>query len=607
MSIQRLKKRFAGGFGQVILIGLIVVIGFGMVAMFSSGGGFFGGGSQSSQATPAEDNEEVAQVNGQPITRGAFEAAFTDALRQTAMQLQSLLAQNPQLAQDPQFAQYFSVGVEKLMQLRLQALQTAESNALIAQAAKQRGLSLSGREVDERLDQMTDEIVKGLQQQFKGQKSSAMEQVYAAYVSQGGGARQERMSERSFRRWYRNDLSGYRTQLETEMLMDKVRKVVAPLPSVTDAELRASYELITPREILVALRPAGKPARTEAEAKQRAEELLAKARGGADFAALAKADSDRPEAKKDGGLLPPMAAGSMDPQWLKLVASLQPGQVVGEPIKQSYGYSIVKVEKRESKLPPDFEKNKAQLRSNLASQRQQQAWSSYVQDLMVKAKLELTDPELLGYQTLLQGKSEEGVKLLEKAAETPEKMGRLGAASVFYQLASDAAAKNDWERAVQMYTRADDYVTSSDDREGRVSFTNEGSVMAEAHAQTVMGMARANENLSRAYTKQGKTKEAASSLDEALSWYQAASDAATSPSYHQQLQQTYTALGRKDLAENERTWLADYEKRQAEKRAALEAQQKAAGLQGMPSGAAGPAARPNTPAPSSAPKPASPK
>ncbi|MGC2657162.1 MAG: peptidylprolyl isomerase [Bryobacteraceae bacterium] len=106
--------------------------------------------------------------------------------------------------------------------------------------------------------------------------------------------------------------------------------------------------------ILVRFLPAGSPppagatdpakTRTEAQAKAKAEQLESKLKGGADFAALAKAESDDPNSAARGGELGSynLANNGLSADIKAVITNLKPGEV-SEPIKQGTGYYILKV------------------------------------------------------------------------------------------------------------------------------------------------------------------------------------------------------------------------------------------------------------------------
>jgi peptidyl-prolyl cis-trans isomerase C len=93
-------------------------------------------------------------------------------------------------------------------------------------------------------------------------------------------------------------------------------------------------------------KPKGKPtdeqkAEYEAKAMARAKELHAKATAaGADFAALAREESDGPSARK-GGDLNIVTADRMPKEFSDVAFALQPGQI-SEPVKSKFGVHIIR-------------------------------------------------------------------------------------------------------------------------------------------------------------------------------------------------------------------------------------------------------------------------
>lgn len=568
MSIQAMKKRFVGRFGKWILYGLAFIFLVTLPFMFSgSGGGPLVGGNQPGEGEGRGASDPVAKINGQTLTRAQFDRSY----QQNLGQVQAIYAQVGG-----------AIGVERLWTFRLEAMDQAINDALIRAEAKAKGVRVEKREIGKKIEDNVKQTVEMLKLQSKGQDP---ERIYAQIVSGKDGVRREKMSERKFRRWVNDVLwAEDRGRLEMEILTEKVKAAVAPQPPISEQELLASYESITPREILISLHPRGKPERSEEQARERAEELLAKVRGGADFAALARQESDDEDAKMTGGVRDSMMVRNMDPEWTKAVAPLKVGEV-SQPIKTPYAYLIVKVEKRERQVPPDFEKNKQDELRSLASQRQNRVWEQYMKDLRARAKIEILDPEMKGYATLREGKVEEGLALLKQAVENPEKLGPAGAASANFQLATYLASRNQWQEAVEAYTAADDYLQ------------RQSAVLPGARVQTLMGMGRSYENLNRIYKEQGKAKEAQTALEESLSWYQVASEQTNIPSYHEQLQAIYRGLGQTELVKQEQQWLDDYRKAEAEKAKAYEEQQR------MMEKEAGRSQRPIGPAPTPAPPP----
>jgi len=91
------------------------------------------------------------------------------------------------------------------------------------------------------------------------------------------------------------------------------------------------------RHILIKV-PAGADAKTDAAARQKAEDLLKQIKSGGNFAALATANSDDPGSKVQGGELGMIQRGVTVPEFEKAAFSLQPGQTmpVRTPINKQH-------------------------------------------------------------------------------------------------------------------------------------------------------------------------------------------------------------------------------------------------------------------------------
>jgi peptidyl-prolyl cis-trans isomerase D len=92
---------------------------------------------------------------------------------------------------------------------------------------------------------------------------------------------------------------------------------------------------------------AGADAKTDAAAKAKAEGLLKQIQGGANFADLAKANSDDPGSKVQGGELGFAKRGMMVPPFENAIFSQKIGDT--QIVKSTFGYHIVQVEERQAK------------------------------------------------------------------------------------------------------------------------------------------------------------------------------------------------------------------------------------------------------------------
>ncbi len=95
--------------------------------------------------------------------------------------------------------------------------------------------------------------------------------------------------------------------------------------------------------------------------KTKAEEILNRIKGGEDFAKLAKEFSEDPGSKEKGGLYEGITAGQFMPEFEKAALALEPGQVAPNLVETTYGYHIIKLEKKgeakgaDGKMSPSYD------------------------------------------------------------------------------------------------------------------------------------------------------------------------------------------------------------------------------------------------------------
>src|ERR1035437_1611069 len=145
----------------------------------------------------------------------------------------------------------------------------------------------------------------------------------------------------------------------------KLEQTAAP----AGADLRRMYsqnqdsfrtpERVKVRHIL--LKTDAKPASEEPKIKAKAEDLLKQVRGGADFAALAKKNSEDPGSAAKGGEYPGfITRGQTVPKFEKAAFSLKPGQT-SDLVKTQYGYHIIQVLQHEDARLRPFEEARSEL------------------------------------------------------------------------------------------------------------------------------------------------------------------------------------------------------------------------------------------------------
>jgi len=287
--------------------------------------------------TRAEILERViAKVNGEIITQSEFQA------RQIAA------AQAARIDSDkvPQF----------LRENNSKILQEAVDDLLLVQRADEAGLRLRP------------EYIKDVIDNIKKENNIASDEQLQAQLAREGMTVDDlkRNIERSI----------VRRQILSRDVEGKV--------SVTDAEAKADYDArkaeyhrpatVTLQEIFVM-------------GESEAQTLLARARAGEDFGALARAHSTGPT-RAAGGELGKLSKGDLNPALEKVAFALGKG-AISDPIRSGDGYRILRVEDKAEAYVVPFEEAKAEIKQRLMQDRWTKEYEAYMQDLRKKAVIAL--------------------------------------------------------------------------------------------------------------------------------------------------------------------------------------------------------------------------
>src|SRR5947208_7473454 len=119
-------------------------------------------------------------------------------------------------------------------------------------------------------------------------------------------------------------------------------KTVVPAADIEREYNNNSEQYTTPEQVRashILLKTEGNDV---AAVKAKAEELLKQARAGADFAELARKNSDDEASAKNGGDLDYFGRGRMVPEFDQAVFAMKPGDI-SDLVKTQYGYHIIKL------------------------------------------------------------------------------------------------------------------------------------------------------------------------------------------------------------------------------------------------------------------------
>lgn len=159
------------------------------------------------------------------------------------------------------------------------------------------------------------------------------------------------VSDADIKKWYDGHLQNFRQPEEVAIEYVELNAAsVPPAKPADEATLRRRYEdekarFVAPEQRLAShiLIAAGADASAQKAAEEKAAKLAVEAKQpGADFAALASANSEDPGSKAEGGDLGWVEKGMMVPSFEQALFAMKPGEISG-PVKTDFGYHVLKL------------------------------------------------------------------------------------------------------------------------------------------------------------------------------------------------------------------------------------------------------------------------
>ncbi|MBC7288772.1 MAG: tetratricopeptide repeat protein, partial [Armatimonadetes bacterium] len=485
---------------QLVFWGIVLIFVLGAYYSFGPGRAAVHAEGQHRNVAPV-----VARVGSHQITRQAYEYRLA-------------------------MSEYSDAPLSSRPYIKNRVLEDMIEQYLLLDAARREGIKVSGREVEQRRQEMVEQAI---QMQFPSKKD------LRRYLSR------MRLTYDELKRKIRDERFGDTAAIRDQLIIERLREKIQQSVTLTDEELKKQFEEVRARHILIS--PDAEKARVEKQqtnkgaeagtassdadalARKKAEEILARIKKGEDFAALAKQFSDDPSAKTNGGDLGWFGRGQMVKEFEEVAFRLQPGQL-SDIVKSPFGYHIIKVEGRRLNLPKDFDQNKEKYRQEKLSTLRFQAWDDYVERLKQQAKIEIIDPELRGYHLMAKNDTQGAIAALEEAAkQDPTNV------DARYQLAMLCKQQGNREKAVEALRQ--------------VVEIEHGARMADAHLA-----------LADLLAEMGNKKEAVEEYKAASEW--AVTHDFRSYMIHAQVRDKLKQLGHADLAAQEDKWLNEFDKAQ---------------------------------------------
>jgi peptidyl-prolyl cis-trans isomerase C len=293
---------------------------------------------------PAQLPDVLARVNGQPVTKADFDRLIKNM---------EMSAGQP-------------VPAERRDDIYRKALDQLVTYTVLSQEAKTRNLAVSDAEVDANLAEM--------------RKQFPTEAEFQKALTARGMTPEK-----------------LRADAKIDMAINKLMETeVANLPEATDVQVREFYdknpdkfkqdETVRASHILIPVDQKADAA-TKKGARDKAEGLAKQAKGGADFAKLARENSSDGSAA-NGGDLNFMSRGQTVANFDKALFSMQPGQI-SDVVETEFGFHIIKVTEKKPATTVPFEQVSPRIRDFLTEQQKQEKAQAFIESLKKKSKIEV--------------------------------------------------------------------------------------------------------------------------------------------------------------------------------------------------------------------------
>ena len=260
--------------------------------------------------------------------------------------------------------------LQLLTRLRREAMDLMIEQELVAQAAEKKGVAADAEQVDAAVQELRERFDKPEDFTSRLQEEGYTEDSYRKHVARMAAA------------------SNY---------LDEIR---AGAGNVSDEDLETYYrdnqgrltlpEQVRVRHILLTWKPMG-TTDDRAAIREQMVPILEQARGGADFAELARQHSDDSATAAGGGDTGLFHRGEMVPAFEDVAFALKPGEI-SDPVETPFGVHILKLEERqEARLLP-LDEIREQLRDHVRNERAEAAVQAEIARLRDAAEIEILIP-----------------------------------------------------------------------------------------------------------------------------------------------------------------------------------------------------------------------
>jgi peptidyl-prolyl cis-trans isomerase C len=185
---------------------------------------------------------------------------------------------------------------------------------------------------------------------------------------------------------FKRKLAFTRNKLLMEQLLASTAKAALTDKAMHEVYDEAIKQLGQEQEVHarhILIRAAAGDEKASKEAEDKIKGVIARLKKGEDFTKVAAEVTEDPSGKANGGDLGYFGKEQMVPEFSEVAFKLDKGQI-SEPVKTQFGWHVLKVEDKRTKVPPKFDEVKPQIENYVT----RKAQADLVTSLRANAKLE---------------------------------------------------------------------------------------------------------------------------------------------------------------------------------------------------------------------------
>lgn len=244
--------------------------------------------------------------------------------------------------------------------------------------AEENNMTVSDKEVDQEISKIKEQV--GEQARSSGQDLSD-QKAYEQALEQNNITEEE----------LREDI---RENLPVQKVQEKVTGNAEP----SDEEIQKYYEKNKEAQFTTPEQRCARHILFNKDQKQKAEDVEKQLEDGADFAKLAKENSQDPGSAEKGGDLGCLGKGETVPEFEDATFGAEQGEIVG-PVQTEFGYHIIEVTDAKPEQTRPLSEVESQIRSQLSTEEQSEAFSKWLDEQKKQRDVEY----LKGYGPADQG------------------------------------------------------------------------------------------------------------------------------------------------------------------------------------------------------------